>query len=44
MPNATGAAIAPNQGKTVVKPYPFTAQELETAARLLEGWVAAPGW
>ena len=26
------------------KPYPFTAEELEAAVRLLEGWAASPTW
>jgi broad specificity phosphatase PhoE len=26
------------------KPYPFTAEELEAAVRLLEGWAANPTW
>jgi len=26
------------------KPYPFTAEELEAAVRLLEGWTASPAW
>ncbi|HUY71227.1 MAG TPA: histidine phosphatase family protein [Gaiellaceae bacterium] len=36
------AARVPFAGNAV--PYPFTAKELESAAGVLEGWVAAPGW
>jgi broad specificity phosphatase PhoE len=36
------SARVPFAGHAV--PYPFTAKELETATRLLEGWVAAPDW
>jgi len=35
-------ARVPFAGNAV--PHPFTAAELESVARLLEGWVAAPGW
>ena len=38
----TPEARVPFAGNAV--PYPFTAGELERAARLLEGWVAAPDW